>query len=104
MTYQILPYTFNKANKYGVSVKPSIKKTKKIDVFKNGTKIASIGGIRTNGTPYNDYPTYINLIGKVKADKKRSAYLKRHAHEPKWKIKKGVKVRTPSYWSKVLLW
>lgn len=104
MKYKITNYTLNKANKYSVQVKPSTNKLKKIDVFKNGLKIASVGAIRPNGVPYMDYPNYIKSIGLENANKKRKAYLSRHAHEPKWTIKKGLKIRSPSYWADVLLW
>ena len=41
--YKILPYTKRQAKKLGVVVKPSTNKTKKIDVFKNNKKIATVG-------------------------------------------------------------
>ena len=100
MSYKILNYSYDKARREGVVIKPSKNKLKKIDVFKNGLKVASIGGIRKNGVPYNDYPTYIKTIGKVKADKKRKAYIKRHAHEKKIKNKEY----TPSYYASKILW
>ena len=34
------------AKKLGVTVKPSTHKSKKLDVFKEGTKVATIGDIR----------------------------------------------------------
>lgn len=101
MAYTITKYTKDKARLEGVKVKVSTKKGKKIDVFdKDGNLLASIGGIKPNGTPYMDYPNYIKTIGKEKADLKRSAYLKRHSKEPK--LKDGKK--TPSYYSDTLLW
>lgn len=100
-SYKITQYTKDKAKALGVVVKPSTNKRKKIDVFdKEGNKLASIGGIKKDGTPYMDYPNYKKKIGKEKADIKRKNYLKRHAKEPK--IKNGK--RTPSYYSDVLLW
>ena len=51
--YQIKPYTYEKAKEIGVEVRPSTLKNKKIDVYKQGKKIASIGDIR-----YFDFPTY----------------------------------------------
>lgn len=98
--YPITAYTKRQAKKLGVTVKPSTRKNKKIDVFKNGKKVASIGGVYEDGTFYNDYPTYIKKIGKKKADKKRAQYLARHAHEPK--SKDGQ--RTGSYYADKLLW
>ena len=98
--YSITDYTRRKAKKYNVNVRPSKNKLKKIDVFKNGVKIASVGGVRKNGIPYMDYPNYIKQIGIQAANKKRKAYLARHAREPK--IKNGI--YTPSFWADVLLW
>ena len=43
--YEITNYTYKQAKKLGVSVKNSTNKTKKIDVYKNGKKIASVGAI-----------------------------------------------------------
>jgi len=99
-TYTITAYSKKQAKKEKVEIKPSKRKTKKIDVFKDGKKVASIGGVRANGTPYKDYPTYLKELGKEGAEKKRKAYLARHAKEPK--SKDGEK--TPSYYADVILW
>ena len=53
MPYQITQYTRDQARKLGVVVKHSTNPNKKIDVFKNGEKIASVGAIG-----YGDYPTF----------------------------------------------
>lgn len=74
--YHILPYTKQKAKEIGVTVKPSENPKKKIDVFKNGKKIASVGA-----TGYNDYPTYKEQNGKAFADKRRELYHMRHKNE-----------------------
>jgi hypothetical protein len=71
--YTILPYTFAAAKKIGVTVKPSTVKGKKIDVFKDGAKIASIGA-----QGYSDYPYYIKEKGKAYADERRRLYHIRH--------------------------
>jgi hypothetical protein len=71
--YTILPYTFAAAKKIGVTVKPSTVKGKKIDVFKDGAKIASIGALG-----YLDYPHYIKEKGKAYADERRRLYHIRH--------------------------
>ncbi len=97
MAYKILPYTKYAAKKLGVKVKPSKNKRKKIDVFKNGKKVASVGAIG-----YKDYPTYMRLEskGKVKkgtADKKRKSYKARHQSN---RTKKG----TNGYYADKLLW
>ena len=76
MNYQITEYTKQKAKKLGVDVKPSTKKNKKIDVFKKGEKIASVGAIG-----YNDYPTWLKLKGKDYADERRRLYKIRHKND-----------------------
>ena len=43
--YTITNYSRKKAQELGVDIKPSTNKTKKLDVFKNGIKVASIGSI-----------------------------------------------------------
>lgn len=71
--YQITEYSQQQAKRLGVIIKPSTNKKKKIDVFKDDKKIASIGAIG-----YGDYPTFIKEKGKEFADKRRQAYKKRH--------------------------
>ena len=73
MPYKITNYTLKKAKILGVKVLPSKNKTKKIDVFKNGEKIASIGAYGMN-----DYPTYINKKGLKFAKTRRRLYRIRH--------------------------
>tara|TARA_R100001015_G_C4531701_1_gene97958 strand:+ start:97 stop:375 length:279 start_codon:yes stop_codon:yes gene_type:complete len=92
MPYRIKAYTKAQAKKLGVSVKPSKVKGKKIDVFKNGKKIASVGAIG-----YNDYPTYKEKKGKKYADERRRLYKIRH--------NKDRKVRgSAGYYADKLLW
>ena len=99
--YKITTYSKNKAKEENVIIKTSTNKNKKIDVFnKQGDKLASIGGIKPDGTPYMDYPNYIKTEGLKYANERRELYLKRHSKEPK--IKDGIK--TGSYWADVLLW
>jgi len=71
--YEITSHSKQKAKEYDVIIKPSANKNKKIDVFKNDTKIASIGAIG-----YKDYGTYLQENGKEYADKKRKLYRQRH--------------------------
>lgn len=71
--YVILPYTKEKAKQIGLTVLPSIKKGKKIDVYKNGKLIASIGD-----TNYKDYPTYLKEDGLDVANERRRLYRLRH--------------------------
>ena len=90
--YRIKPYTKRQARKLGVTVKPSKVKGKKIDVFKNGKKVASVGAIG-----YDDYPTHTMKRGKKYADERRRLYKIRH--------KKDRKVKgSPGYYADKLLW
>jgi hypothetical protein len=74
MVYQIQPYSFKKAKQLGVEIKPSKKANKKIDVFKKGSLIASIGA-----TGYADFPTYMKENGSTYANKRRELYKIRHS-------------------------
>jgi hypothetical protein len=71
--YIITPYTLKKAQKFSVTVKPSTNKTKKIDVYKHGKKVASVGA-----RGMNDYPTYIQKKGLTYAKTRRRLYRIRH--------------------------
>jgi hypothetical protein len=71
--YIITAYTRKQATRLGVQVKKSTNTSKKIDVFKNGKKIAAIGA-----AGYSDYPTYTKTHGKEYADKRRALYKNRH--------------------------
>lgn len=90
--YKITPYTYKEASKHGVEVKPSTKVGKKIDVFKNGKLIASVGA-----TGYLDYPTFIQEKGKEYADKRRALYKQRH-------YKDLSVVGSGGWWANALLW
>ena len=48
MSYKITNYTLAQAKKIGVTVRPSTNKTKKIDIFRQGKKIASVGAAGMN--------------------------------------------------------
>ncbi len=89
MAYQILPYTQRKAREMGLKVTPSTRQLKKLDVYKDGKLLASIGDSR-----YADYPTYIKTKGKEYADQRRALYYQRHAKD------KGVSGKL----AKALLW
>ena len=71
--YEITKYTKDRAKELGVIVKPSSNPKKKIDVFKDREKIASIGALGMA-----DYPTYIKSHGKVYADQRKKLYNLRH--------------------------
>jgi hypothetical protein len=86
MSYIISPYAYQMAKKLGVSIKPSTLKNKKIDVFENNKKIASIGA-----KGMKDYQIYLKEEGKEFADERRRLYRIRH--------KKDLNT-----WSSKLLW
>ena len=76
--YTITDYSIKQAKKLGVELRPSSNLKKKIDVYKNGKKIASIGS-----TGYRDFPTWTKLKGKQFGDEKRRLYRLRHRGEEK---------------------
>jgi len=84
MVYSITNYTYKQAIKIGVKVKPSTNKTKKIDVYKNDKKIASVGAYKMN-----DYPTYMKLKGKSFAKTRRKLYKLRHEKDRHKKWSRG---------------
>ena len=90
--YKIKEHTKRQAKKLGVEVKPSQLKNKKIDVFRGGKKIASVGH-----PDYKDYPTFLQDCSKKVADARRELYKKRHE-------KTRHKKDTPSYYADKLLW
>lgn len=92
MTYTITAYTRARAKKLGVQVKLSKNKKKKLDVFKNGKKVASVGA-RGMG----DFPTYKRTKGIEFAKKRQKAYKSRMAKNRK-------KVGTNGYYADKLLW
>lgn len=92
MTYKITKYSYNKAKKLGVTIKLSKNKTKKIDVFKNNRKIASVGA---NGM--NDFPTYIKKYGLSYAKTRRRLYKMRHEKD---RHNKG----SAGYYADKILW
>lgn len=92
MVYRITQYTYKKAKKMGLTVKPSTNKTKKIDVFRRGKKIASVGAYGMN-----DYPTYMLKKGAIYAKTRRRLYRIRH--------KKDRHVKgSPGFFADKLLW
>ena len=68
--YEIKARQRRNAKKLNVEIKPSTNKKKKIDVYKNDKKIASIGA--------SDYNDYIETKGKEYADNRRRLYKLRH--------------------------
>ena len=97
MSYKILPYTYAQAKKLGVTIKPSSNTLKKIDVFKDGKKVASIGA-----RGMNDYPTYLEkekkgYFTKGYANNRRKLYKQRHN-------KDRHKVGSNGWYADKLLW
>ena len=97
MRYKILPYSYSQAKKINVEIKPSTLRGKKIDVYKKGSKVASIGA-----AGMKDYPTYLMLeqkgvYPKGHAAKRRKLYKIRHNEHRKI-------VGTNSYYADKLLW
>ena len=90
--YNITNYTKQQAKKLGVNVKPSENKNKKIDVFKDNKKIASIGSKN-----YKDFPTYMKEEGLEKAKERRKLYKIRHDKDRKIK-------GSPGWYADKLLW
>jgi len=89
--YQIKKYSLDQAKKLNVTIKPSSNPKKKIDVFKENNKIASVGA-----KGYKDYPTYLKE-NKAVAEDKRRLYKKRHDWN---RHTKG----TNGYYADKLLW
>jgi hypothetical protein len=74
--YEITEYTQQRAKELGVTVQLSKFKRKKIDVYKDGKLIASVGA-----AGYKDYPTYLVTNGKKVADERRRLYWIRHRRD-----------------------
>ena len=90
--YRITEYSKQQAQKLNVDIKPSTKKHKKIDVYKNNKLVASIGDTR-----YLDYPNYVKLNGIAYAERKRSLYKMRHS-------KDRQKKNSPGFYADSILW
>lgn len=79
--FKISNYHLDKAKKLGVTIETSKNKLKKLDVFKNNKKIASIGA-----TGYWDYISYLKAenkgyFPKGHAERRRKLYKIRHEKE-----------------------
>lgn len=90
--YQILPYSYKRAKKLGVHIRPSRNQTKKIDVFRQGKRVASVGA-----AGMNDYPTFRKTRGAAYAKLRRALYKQRHE-------KDRHRVGTPGYYADQILW
>lgn len=90
-TYKIKERTKKIAKLLNVNIKPSTNPKKKIDVFKDNKKVASIGQ-----SSAMDYPTYLEKDPEL-AHKRRELYNKRHKNHLN-------KIGTPSWFASKLLW
>jgi len=90
--YEITQYSKDQAKKLGVQIKPSTRKDKKIDVFRNDKKLASIGSKNMM-----DFPNYIKTKGIEYAKERRKLYKIRHEKD---RHKKG----TAGWFSDKILW
>jgi len=90
--YSITPHTKRQAKRIGVTVKPSKRKGKKLDVYKNGKLVASIGAIG-----YTDYGTLLKKGKRAEAAKRRKQYKQRHQNN-------RTKKATPGWYADQLLW
>jgi len=90
--YTIKNYSYERAKRLGVQIKPSTRKNKKIDVFKNDKRIASVGALG-----YGDYPTFMQTEGLQSAKEHRRRYKIRHAKDRKVK-------GTAGYYADQILW
>ena len=90
--YKITQYTKEKAKDLNVKVKPSTNPKKKIDVYKDNKKIASVGALG-----FYDYPTYVIKKGKPYADERRRLYKIRHTKDKN-------KIGSNGYYADKLLW
>jgi len=91
MGYHISSYTKRKAKRLGVEVRLSTRKGKKIDVYKHGKKVASIGALG-----YDDFTTY-SKKNKSLAKERQRLY---HIRHKKDSSRKG----SPGYYALELLW
>jgi O-glycosyl hydrolase len=86
--YAIKPQQVAQAKKLGLTIKPSTKGNFKVDVFRDGKYVTSIGH-----KDYKDYATYLEEYGKTYADERKRLYYLRHRNE-------GVRGEL----SKLILW
>jgi|UniRef100_A0A6C0D133 hypothetical protein len=76
--YKITNYSRKQAKKLGVTIKQSTNTKKKIDVFKKGKKVCSVGGMG-----YDDFPTHMIKRGIKFAKTRRRLYRIRHTKDRK---------------------
>ena len=71
--YEISPRTYKVAKQYGLQIQSSTKKNKKIDVYKQGEYVASIGDSR-----FKDFHIYLKEQGEAYANERARLYYLRH--------------------------
>lgn len=76
--YNITDYSYKKAGELSLSIKPSTRKNKKIDVYKDDDYLFSIGSLKNK-----DYPTYLQENTKEYADNRKRLYHIRHKNDLK---------------------
>jgi hypothetical protein len=86
--YEISPATYKAAKQYNLDIFPSKKLNKKIDVYRGGLYVGSVGDIR-----YKDYHIYLKQDGKQVANERRRLF---HLRTPKDSFKNRL--------VKLLLW
>ena len=86
--YAISPHTYKITKQYDLEIEPSTRRFKKIDVYKGGRYLTSVGDIR-----YKDYHIYLKEQGKAYADNRARLYYGRHQ-----------KVSMKEQLAKLLLW
>lgn len=90
--YRISTYTRKQAARLGVTVRLASNPAKKIDVFKDGHKVATVGACG-----YKDYPTFLREDGKEVANRKRNAFKSRFE---RYRHRRGSK----AWYADQLLW
>jgi len=71
--YDISKQTYKIAKQYGLEIESSSRRNKKIDVYKDGRYLTSVGDSR-----YKDYNIYLKENGKAFAEERRRLYYIRH--------------------------
>jgi hypothetical protein len=82
--YLITEHSYRRAKELGVELKPAENKHKKIDVFKNGEYMATIGSKN-----YKDYGTYLEMEARGEVPKGYSAD-RRRLYKQRHKYDKGI--------------
>ena len=97
MAYRIKPIQRKKARALGVEIKPSTNPKKKLDVFKGGKKIASIGG-----KGYKDYATYLEMEEKGRVPR-GTAKMHQEAYKARHEADRSV-YGSNGYYADKILW